>query len=129
LSFYLDASAAAKLLVAEPESNALVEFVDRAIANAPVRSSLILETEMRRLAHREGLDQQAVSDQLAQVELILPQRDDFPAAGLLPAPGLRAIDALHLQTALRARAEAMIVYDHRLSAACHELGLRTVAPA
>jgi uncharacterized protein len=129
LSFYLDASAAVKLLVVEAESEALVEFVDRAIASAPVRSSLILETELRRLAHREGLDQQAVSDQLAQVELILPRRDDFPAAGLLPGSGLRAIDALHLQTALRARVEAMIVYDRRLSAACRWLGLRTVSPA
>jgi predicted nucleic acid-binding protein len=112
----------------EAESDALVEFLDRAVAATPVRSSLILETELRRVAHRERVDQQVVSDQLAQIELIMPQRSDFRTAGLLPTSGLRSIDALHLQTALRARVEAMIVYDRRLSAACHELGLRTVAP-
>jgi predicted nucleic acid-binding protein len=129
MTWYLDTSAAGKLLSTEAESAALVDFMERHATESTVHSSAILETELRRLAHREGIDQQLVTDQLDRVELILPDPADLRFAGLLPGSGLRAIDALHLHTALRARVEAMVVYDRRLSAACHELGLRTVAPA
>ena len=50
---YVDTSAAAKLLVAETESDALAEFLDRALVDGDaVGSSLLLETELRRLGVR-----------------------------------------------------------------------------
>jgi len=61
LNLYLDASAAVKLIVAETESVALRRFLDT--SKAPlVMSAALLETELRRMASRQGLDQGMVSD-------------------------------------------------------------------
>jgi hypothetical protein len=49
---YLDTSAAAKLLVEEDESDALVAYLDRTVDGQDLISSALLETELRRLAIR-----------------------------------------------------------------------------
>jgi predicted nucleic acid-binding protein len=52
----------------------------------------------------------------------------FYEAGLLPGPHLRSLDALHLATAVRVDAAAVVAYDHRLLEAARSLGLETVSP-
>lgn len=123
---YIDTSAAAKLLVHEAESEALASFLDKA-ADAPV-SSAMLETELRRVAVRLELSQSAVSEVLARVALIEPQRSLFHEAGLLPGSTLRSLDALHLATALRLDAVVVVAYDLRLLEAARNLGLAVVSP-
>jgi uncharacterized protein len=50
MRLYVDTSAAAKLLVDEPESDALAAFLEHALADGDtVGPSLLLETELRRL--------------------------------------------------------------------------------
>lgn len=126
---YLDTSAAAKLLVDETESDALAAYLDEAGAERDLVSSALLETELRRLAVRLGLDQLAVTDLLARVDLVDPPRSLFHEAGLLPGTHLRSLDALHLATALRVDADTLIAYDARLLDAARSLGLRVHSPA
>ena len=129
MSVYLDTSAAAKLLVEEAESEALAAHLDGIGGEQDLVSSALLETELRRLAVRLALDQSAVSDLLARVDLVDPPRPLFHEAGLLPGPRLRSLDALHLATALRVDADTLVAYDARLLDAARSLGLGVHSPA
>jgi len=99
---YIDTSAAAKLLVEEGESDALVAFLERALEDGgAVGSSLLLETELRRLGIRLAIPQERVTLVLERMELLVPDGDVFRNAGLLPGAVLRSVDALHVAAALR----------------------------
>lgn len=128
MTLYLDTSAAAKLVVEEPESARLAAFLDALDAGEDIVSSALLETELRRFAARLDLAQSAVSDLLGRVGLVEPDRSLFYEAGLLPGPHLRSLDALHLATAIRVDATALVAYDHRLLAAALSLGLSALSP-
>ena len=129
MRIYLDTSAAAKVLVDEAESEALTAYLDDERSNTEIVSSALLETELRRLAGRLGLDQSAVSDLLTRIDLIDPSRSIFHEAGVLPGPTLRSLDALHLATALRIEADVVVAYDPRLLDAARDLGLAIDSPA
>jgi uncharacterized protein len=128
MTVYVDTSAAAKRLVREAESAALADYLDHLEAGEQPASSMLLETELRRFAMRLNLAQTAVSDLLDRIDLIEPDRSLFAEAGLLPGPALRTLDALHLATALRIDASAVVAYDHRLQQAARAVGLATIAP-
>ena len=124
---YLDTSAAAKLLVEEPESEALARWVDA--DPRELVGTLLVETELRRLAVRHELSQAAVSDLLDRVTLFDLEPSVFHQAGVLPGRDLRTLDALHLVGALRIGVRTLVTYDGRMSAAAAGLGLEVVAPA
>ncbi len=128
MTVYLDASAAAKLLVQEQESDALAHYLDGLEAERDPVSSAVLETELRRVAAREDLPQASVSEVLARVALVEPGRSLFYEAGLLPGAALRSLDALHLATALRLDAAVVVAYDVRLLRSARQLGLDVVSP-
>ena len=128
MTLYLDSSAAAKLLVDEAESAALASYLDKSVDEHAIVSSALLETELRRLAVRLELDQSAVTDLLARVDLVDPPRSLFHEAGLLPGTQLRSLDALHLATALRVDADTLVAYDARLLDAARSLGLPGHSP-
>ncbi len=128
MTAYIDASAAAKLLVHEPESAPLASYLDGLQpAEGPV-SSALLETELRRLAVRLALPQLAVSEVLGRVSLIEPGRSLFYEAGLLPGVGLRSLDALHLATAMRLDEAILVAYDSRMLRSALELGMTVASP-
>lgn len=128
MTVYLDTSAAAKLLTDEAESAAMSQYLDERALDDSVVASVLLETELRRFGIRLGLSQSAVSDVLDRVSLVEPDRALFTQAGLLPDPLLRSLDALHLATALRAEASAVVTYDRRLQDAARAVGLAVAAP-
>lgn len=129
MTVYLDTSAVAKLLVEEAASDALARHLDQLAADGvPLRSSLLLETELRRLATRLDVPQDLVSDVLDRFDLLEPDRDVIRDAGLLPGRRLRSLDALHVATALRSDVRTMITYDLRQAEAARSVGLRIVAP-
>lgn len=103
---YVDTSALGALLIEQPESDALVEWLDRT-ADVLVSSDL-LETELRRIAVREGIDQGVVTRILDGVGLAALDRAVYRGAGLLPMPYLRTLDALHLEAAMRLDAAAVL---------------------
>lgn len=129
MTIYLDTSAAAKLIVDEAESEALAGYLDSASGEPPLISSILLETELRRVCVQHGLDQSLVTDVLDAIELIEADRAIFVDAGLLPGRNLRSLDALHIATALRTDAEVVVTYDTRMAEATRAVGLRVVAPS
>ncbi|MBX3093398.1 MAG: type II toxin-antitoxin system VapC family toxin [Cryobacterium sp.] len=124
--YYLDTSAAVKLIVEEAESDAIAAFMDR--DEISVTSSLLLETELRRYASRHELNQNLVTDVLERVPLSEIPPSLYREAGLLPGSTLRSLDALHLTSALRSGADTIVTYDERLALSAEALGMRVVAP-
>ena len=127
MRIYVDTSAAAKLVIQEAESDALARYLDA--SDAELASSVLLETELRRMAVRHELSQAAVSEVLDRFDLVDPDHAMFVEAGLLPGKHLRSLDAVHIAVANRIGADAIIAYDTRLCESARAVGMRVVAPA
>src|SRR5699024_10001530 len=123
---YADTSALGALLVAQPETQALVDWLDRTPARLVARD--LLETPPRRMAGREGGVESEVRGILHCVARAALVRATYRSAGFLPMPYLRTLDALHLEAAMRLDAEAVLTYDHRLDEAARAAGLDVIAP-
>jgi uncharacterized protein len=122
---YMDTSAAAKLLVEEPESAALASYLDR--QNVESVACLLLETELRRFAVRHAIPQPEATAVLDNVSLFDMPRSLYYAAGILPGQHLRSLDALHVVAAVRLGVDILITYDDRMQELAAELGLNVVA--
>jgi uncharacterized protein len=124
---YLDASAAMKLILDEPQSEALTAELagwdDRRLV-----SSWLLHTEMHCAAgrHPGDVDLDAVRTVLDSVSLIDLTRGDMLAAGT-HAP-LRSNDAIHLAVAIRVGADEIVTYDSELIERATAAGLPVLAP-
>jgi uncharacterized protein len=123
---YLDTSAAVKLLVEEPESAALAQYLDQ--PNLETVACLLLETELRRFAVRHVMPQQDVSAILDTISLYDMPHSLYYEAGILPGRHPRSLDALHLVAAVRLGTDVIVSYDNRLQEAAAELGLGILAP-
>ena len=126
-SVYIDTSAAAKLLVEEAESEALAEWID--VSGVQLVATHLLETELRRVAVRDGLPQLDVSEILRRIDLHDVPASLYREAGLLPGATLRSLDALHLAAALRLDVAAVMTYDERFAEAATSVGIHVVAPS
>ncbi len=124
---YLDASAAMKLVLDEPQSEALTSQLaswdDRRLV-----SSWLLHTEMHCAAgrHPQDVDLGTVRAVLDSVSLIDLTRGDLLAAGT-HAP-LRSNDAIHLAIALRVGADEIVTYDGELAERAIGAGLPVLSP-
>lgn len=128
-SAYIDTSAAAKLLVLEPDSDAMASWVQHAEdTNIELVSSLLLETELRRFGLRSGIEQSSVTQVLGGIALAELPPSLFLEAGLLGETSLRTLDALHLASAIRLEVDELVTYDDRLAHAARALGLEVTAP-
>ena len=125
--YYLDTSAAAKLLVAETESELLATWADDPAVE--LSSTNLLETELRRFAHRHELPQSAVTQILERVSLFDLPPSAYHEAGILPGRSLRSLDALHLVGAVRLSVRGIVTYDVRLAEAATTLGIAVLSPA
>jgi predicted nucleic acid-binding protein len=127
LSWYLDTSAAIKLLVVEAETDALSAVLT---AEEPdLVACYLLETELRRaVARYDDLTQQDAVDLLDGVSLFEVSPSLFRQAGLLPGKHLRSLDALHLAAAVRIGVERIVTYDERMISAAHEIGVTVLSP-
>lgn len=123
---YVDTSALGALLIDQPESVALLEWLDQ--TEATLVSCDLLETELRRVAVRESLDQSDVTRLLDGVGLAALDRAVYRSAGFLPMQYLRTLDALHLEAAMRLDVSAILTYDRRLGEAARSAGLDVIAP-
>lgn len=126
--WYLDTSAALKLLIEEPESPALAQTVDR--EQPDLVAGWLLETELRRAAQRlPALGMDVVSEFLAGVSLYEMPGSLFREAGILPGETLRSLDALHLAAAVRIGVDLVLTYDVRMADSARLLGLPVLSPA
>jgi uncharacterized protein len=124
---YLDTSAAMKLVVDEPQSEALTaELAGR--SDRQLVSSWLLHTEMHCAAgrHPRDVDLGAVRAVLDSVNLVDLTRGDLLAAGT-HAP-LRSNDAIHLAAALRVGADEIVAYDGELAERAASAGLPVLSP-
>jgi predicted nucleic acid-binding protein len=125
---YLDASAFCKLLKPETESMALRHALEQ---EETWLASEILAVEAGRVALIAGGDTpEHARGELAHV-ILAPLTETVRAAAASVSPSrLRALDAIHLATALELRTEidVMYAYDERLNEAAREHGLEVRAP-
>jgi len=127
---YLDSSAFVKLVVAEPESQAL----RRALTRWPARASAtLLRVEVVRALRRSGNEQHVALARklLRSVHLIRIDEPLLDRAGDLHPPDLRSLDAIHLAAALALSTDigVMFAYDNRLKLAAEAFGLEVDSPA
>ena len=127
--FYLDTSAAVKLVIAERGSTALRRWL--ASRDEQMFSSDLLRTELlratRRVAPEQMVQARAVLDALILVRLSTAVCE---RAAMLEPDLVRSLDALHLAAALEIgdELEAMVTYDLRLAQGAEALGISVVAP-
>ncbi|HEY7829765.1 MAG TPA: PIN domain-containing protein [Solirubrobacteraceae bacterium] len=124
---YLDASAFCKLFKPEVESEAL----GQALTGETWLASEILAIEVGRTALLAGGGApERAQGELARVVLAPLSETVRANAATVPPARLRALDAIHLATALELRAEidAVYAYDERLGEAAREHGLEVRTP-
>ena len=129
MATYLDSSALAKLVIDEPETDALRRTLRT--ATRPVTSDLA-RTELMRSVRRHAEDRMVMARLvLDSVSIMSMPASTFDAAGRLDPPNLRSLDALHLAAALELGddLDGFITYDRRLAEAATALGLPVTSPA
>ena len=128
--YYLDASAAAKLVLDEPGSDALRTWLDS--TDADVVSSDLLRTELLRAIRRHRGDLTSLGHAvLDSIPLATVTRTVYESAATLGPPALRSLDAIHLASAIDIggdELDAIITYDTRLTEAAQSMGIDIVAP-
>lgn len=125
---YADTSAILKLVVEEPESEGLAAHLyDIRAAGGHLVTSMLLYTELHCAARRRNLPYDQVNDVLTGINLVDVTRSDLMYASALPGQ-LRSADAIHLATAIRLQADAVVAYDQELLLAAKESGLMTASP-
>jgi predicted nucleic acid-binding protein len=126
---YLDTSAFVKLVVDERESEALREF----LIEWPQRfSSVLLDVEAHRLAQRTNRATTVRTDRLLRSLSLVPVSPEVRSvARSLPPPTLRALDSIHLASALTMGSDlgVFVAYDHRLLDAAADAGLPVASPS
>jgi predicted nucleic acid-binding protein len=124
---YFDSSAIAKLSILERGSLALLDLLDE-----PCRSvtSALSWTEVIRTIVRLGRSRDEAEKALSGFFLVTLDHDVLQRAAWLEPSRLRALDAIHLASALSVRDPALefVTYDERLAAAARTHGLPVVQP-
>jgi len=122
---YLDSSALTKLVIDEPESPSLLTVVQ----GRSLMTSRVAVVEVSKAVSRSNpaADPSKIISLLTLLEL---GADVASVAATTGGPGLRALDAIHVATALLvgAELEAFITYDTRQSEAASAAGLHVIAP-
>lgn len=129
MAFYLDTSAAAKLVISERGSRAMTTWAG-AHADEVVSSDL-LRTELLRATRRGAPEQMPrARSVLDSITLLLVSTETFERAAELELFALRSLDAIHLASALELGDEldGIVTYDDRLSDAAALHGLTVIAP-
>ncbi len=135
--YYLDTSALVKLVRREPETPSLVLFMQAAEWVSSELTLVELPRALRcaaagdsSLPLPEWLEQ--ANDVLAAIALVPVTTALLQAAGAVPEPRLRSLDAVHVASALEITAiaplDGFISYDLRQAAAARLCGLQTFAP-
>jgi predicted nucleic acid-binding protein len=127
---YLDSSALVKLVLNEPETGALRDWL-RGATDAGRITSEISWVEVLRVCRRTNDNELPTArGLLAALDFVQLTTELLETATRIDPPVLRSLDAIHLASALSIRDEisAFITYDRRLIAAAENTGLVAVAP-
>jgi len=129
MAYYVDPSALVKLVVAEPETMALQNWLGE--QTEPLVSSDLARAELVRATRQAAPDRLLRAREVLDI-LVLTEVGTaiFEQAGRLEPPALRTLDALHLASALDLGddLDGMVTYDDRLASAAQVHGVLVVAP-
>ncbi len=129
-AYYIDTSAALKLIAEESHSHAFAEFYDRN-AGTPWVSSALLRVELIRAVGRTRPallpDARAL---LPAFDYIAIDEQVMDAAMVEPDRSLRSLDAIHLASArqLGSDLSGLATYDIRLALAASAQGIPVIDP-
>ena len=127
--FYLDTSAAVKLVIVEKGSAVLRRWIvgrDQRIV-----SSDLLRTELLRATRRAAPEQMVQARSVLESLILVTLSTAVCERAAMLEPGLlRSLDALHLAAALEIgdELEAIVTYDRRMAEGAQALGVGVVAP-
>jgi len=128
--FYLDTSAAAKLVVTERGSAALRRWLES--RDERIFSSDLLRTELLRATRRAAPAQMVQARAVLESLILLRLSTAICERAAMLEPDLpRSLDALHLAAALEMgdELEGFVTYDRHLARSASTLGISVVAPA
>ncbi len=127
--YYLDTSAAVKLVVSEEESGSLRTWLspreDQIFSSDLLRTELLRTT--RRVAPTAMVQARLLLDSLLLVGLTSAVLEK---AALLESIALRSLDAIHLAAAIEMGddLQGMVCYDRRLAQSATQLGITVIGP-
>ena len=124
---YLDASALVKLVIVEAESSALAAEIDRW---PDCVSSVVVDAELHRAVRRTGQPPDRADAVLERMPLLALNEPRRRLARRVGSRTLRALDAIHLASALSLGDDlgAFCCYDLRLRADAEDAGLTVLSP-
>lgn len=135
LALYLDSSALVKLVVDEDESPALLEVVEgRGLVTSELALTEVQRAIRRLLVGRRREPRETVTaamhSLLSGLAYVPVTRDLLVEAGSYREGWLRALDAIHVASALTVAAdiEVLVSYDGRQVQAARAAGLTTLSP-
>ena len=128
--YYLDTSAALKLLAEESHSRAFAAFYDQSAGASWVSSALLRIELIRAVARVMPAALPAARDLLLAFDYVSIDDEVVDAAMNEPDRMLRSLDAIHLATArvLGSDLAGLATYDDRLATAARDAGIPVVDP-
>jgi hypothetical protein len=125
---YFDSSSIVKLLHAEPESSALVDYLTD--ESLEVSTSAVAVVEVTRALRRLRAEEPDAQEALRGFFLIGLDPQIRAEAARIGSSSLRSLDAIHLATARAIGGEDLefVTYDDRQATAAREQGFRVVQP-
>lgn len=126
--YFTDSSAILKLFLAEEHSPAIKEFCSQHAAK--LAASELVITEVIGTLNGLDLDTRPAKKLLASLHLMPVHSDVLQAAADLVPKGARALDAIHLATALQLGSKLLnfVSYDKRQLEAATAIGIQTLSP-
>jgi predicted nucleic acid-binding protein len=125
---YLDTSALYKLVIDEQNSVEFRQYVQNLIDDGfALVSSILAETELKRIAQRDNVPLSTIEGLLSFVNLIEISKVEFIRAGNLStehSKSLRSLDALHIASAELVKIDFVITFDNRQALVFKDLGYK-----
>lgn len=133
MRLYFDSSALIKRVIAERESEKLVEFLDSHYQQGDLLvSSSLAWVEVSRVvlarARSSATAGQLIDGAMSGIDERTMSAEVVSVARRIEPLVLRSLDALHLATAVLVDADLVVTYDERLADACRRNALAVVSP-
>jgi predicted nucleic acid-binding protein len=125
---YLDSSALVKLVIHEPESEALAGYLSEDDLLVTSRLALVEVSRATKLANPGKAVERETDRRLRECALVDVSDHLLRQAASLTSRSIRTLDAIHLASAAQVRSDELVTYDRRLTAGALTHGLVATAP-
>ncbi|MEY3407544.1 MAG: hypothetical protein RL038_605 [Actinomycetota bacterium] len=122
MRYYLDSTALVGMLKFERRTADLLTLID----GAEISTSELAITELQLALVQSGVNLAVLTPVREVLTTYSIEQAVLNLAGRLDAPGLKAVDAIHLATALNADVDGYITFDPQQALAARAVGLPVV---